>query len=158
MASKPTQKPLLPTRRSLFSEVDPFRDFFDRPLWVSRFFERPFGAGAAGPGTGWAPAMDVTETKDAYVVTLELPGTSKDDISIECHEKVLTIRGEKRSERDEKDEHRHYIERTFGSFTRTLRLPADASEEVRATFRDGVLTVSIPKVEASKPRVVAIEP
>lgn len=154
-SSKTTKPGEVPALTRLFSEIDPFRDFFDRPLWASRLFDRPFGGASAG--TIWAPAMDVTETRDAYVVTLELAGTSKDDISIECHEGVLTIRGEKKNEREERDEHRHYTERTFGSFSRTLRLPADASDEVKATFREGVLTVSIQKVAERKPKVVSID-
>ena len=155
MAARPTGRSVAPALRRLLSEVDPFRDFFDRPLWASRGLDLP--AGPTGAGRPWAPAMDVTEASDAYVVTLELPGTTKEDISIECHDDVLTVRGEKKSEREEQDEHRHYTERTFGVFSRSLRLPADASEDVHATFRDGVLTVVIPKVAVRGPRVVPIE-
>ncbi len=155
MASTQENPSRVPAIRSLFSDADPFRDFFDQPLWLSRFFDRPGVAPARGEV--FAPALDVHETKDAYVVAVELAGAQKDDISIECHDSVLTIKGEKRTEREEKDEHRHYTERTFGSFIRSLRLPGDASDDVRAKFRDGVLTVEIPKVEARKPKIVAID-
>ena len=144
----------VPARRSLFG-VDPFRDFFDQPLRLSRVFDRPFGA--LSEGVNWSPAMDVQESKDAYVATVELPGAKKEDITIECHENVLTIKGEKKSEREEHDEHRHYTERTYGSFSRSLRLPADAADDVKASFKDGVLTVEIPKAAERKPRAVAIE-
>jgi HSP20 family protein len=145
----------VPVRRSLFGEVDPFRDFFDSPWQLSRLFRdrRPFGA----EGDAFVPAMDLHETADGYAVTVELPGTKKDDVSVECHEHLLTIKGEKQSEREEKDEHRHYTERTFGRFSRSVRLPSDASDQVRALFKDGVLTVEIPKAEERKPRVVNIE-
>jgi len=110
-----------------------------------------------GPLAGWAPAMDIVENDESYAITIELAGARKDDVTIECHDNMLTIKGEKHSEREEKDEHRHYKERSFGSFSRSIRLPADASDDVKATFRDGVLTVEIPKVEAKKPRSVSID-
>jgi len=142
-------------RRSLFRDLDPFRDFFDRPLWMARLMDQPLPTAAAR--VGWAPAMDVAETREGYRVTMELPGVSRDDISVECNEHVLIIRGEKKSERTEQDEHRHYAERSYGSFTRSLRLPADADEDVKATFRDGVLTVEIPRATERRRRVVEIE-
>ena len=157
MTSKPTRVTGSPVQRTSFSETDPFRDFFEQPLWLSRFFDRPLGAAARAGVTGFAPALDVKETKDNYQVTVELPGAKKDDISVECHDNVLTIKGEKRSEHEEKDEHRHYTERSYGSFSRTLTLPGDASNDVRASFRDGVLTLTIPKAEERKPRVVRID-
>ena len=146
----------LSRRRSPLSELDPFRELLDRPFGFSRLLEGPLGA--RPQQFDWAPAMDVHESSDAYVVTVELPGTKKDDISIEAHDNVLTIKGEKKSEREESNEHRHYRERSYGSFSRSLRLPADATDDVKASFRDGVLTVSIPKAAERKPRVVSIDP
>jgi HSP20 family protein len=104
----------------------------------------------------WSPAVNLSEDPDAYLVTVELPGASKNDVSVECHDKVLSIKGEKRDEREEKDEHRHYVERSYGRFTRSFRMPADASEDVVASLRDGVLTVRVKKHEAKKPTVVSI--
>ena len=156
MATKSNPTAGVPVRRSVFSEADPFRDLFEQPVWLSRFFDRPAGGLTRGTA-GFAPALDVKETKDAYVVTIELPGTKKEDISVECHENVLSIKGEKRTEIEEKDEHRHYSERTYGSFSRSLTLPGDASNDVKAKFHDGVLTLTIPKAEERKPRVVRIE-
>jgi HSP20 family protein len=155
MAAKQARQSGAPAPRGIFSELDPFRDFFDRPLWMARLLDLPMRS--PGASADWSPAMDVTESKNAYVVTLELPGMSKDDIAIECHDDVLTVRGEKKSEREETEEHRHFTERTFGAFSRSLRLPADASEDVKATFREGVLTVTIAKVGERRPRVVSIE-
>jgi HSP20 family protein len=137
------------------SELDPFRDFFRSPVRFSRLLQGPMGAELSRET--WAPAMDVAESADQYVATLEMPGASKDDVSVELHDNVLTIKGEKRDEREEQGEHRHVVERSFGSFSRSFRLPADASENVQASFRDGVLTVSVLKHEERKPRVVAIE-
>ena len=92
------------------------------------------------------------------MITTELPGVKKNDVSIELEAGVLTIHGEKKSEREEKKEKRHWVERSYGSFTRSLGLPSDAvTDRVEASFADGVLTVTIPKSEATKPRAIAIK-
>jgi HSP20 family protein len=145
----------VPTVRSIFSEFEPFQDFFRPPVWTSRYL--PFAWGEQHGIASWAPAMDITESKSGYTVTLELAGAKKDDISIECHDKLLTVKGEKQSEREVDEEHRHYKERSFGSFSRSIRLPSNASDEIHAKFSDGVLTIDIPKVEEAKPRAVAID-
>ncbi len=140
----------LPAQRSIWGDVDPFRDFFRSPLRARNLL-------SDAAQQSWAPAMDIRESKDGYAVTVELPGASKDDVSVELHDNVLTVKGEKRDEREEKDEHRHYVERTYGSFTRSFRMPADTSDDVRASFKDGVLTVDVSKHEEKKPKVVSIE-
>lgn len=142
-----------PVRRSVWDELDPFRDFFQSALRA-----RPAIGGTSDiRQRAWAPPMDIAESGDGYVVTVELPGASKDDVSVECHDGILTLKGEKRDEREEKDEHRHYVERSYGSFTRSFRLPADATDEIKANFREGVLTVQLKKEEEKKPRIVSIE-
>lgn len=106
----------------------------------------------------WLPAMDVADGEDDYTITVELPGSKKDDVHVELHEGLLTIRGEKRSEREEKKEQRRYTERSYGSFTRSFQLPADADQEhLDASFSNGVLTIRVPKSEAAKPRSIAIK-
>jgi HSP20 family protein len=104
------------------------------------------------------PAVDIADNETSYVVTAELPGCGSDDVSVEVHEGTLIIRGEKKSEREGEQEQTRWMERSFGSFHRSFRLPADASQDkVAATFKDGVLTIEIPKTEESKPRVVRIQ-
>ena len=142
-----------PVRRDFWDELDPLRGFFDRPI-RNRLTQIPWGD---MPQQAWSPAVDVTEDDTSYIVTAELPGASKNDINVECHDNVLTIKGEKRDEREEEDEHRHYVERSFGSFTRSFRMPPDASDDINAKFRDGVLTVAVRKHEEKKPRVVSID-
>lgn len=123
----------------------------------------PFGgeleeafAPLAGAGR-FAPAVDISEDDAKYVVTVEVPGASKDDVSLEVHENVLTIRGEKRSEREEKKEKGHWLERTYGSFCRSFTLPADAvADRISASHQDGVLRIEIPKLEKTKPKQIAI--
>lgn len=147
-------------RRTGLANIDPFfRDFLHDSLKNSGHWLDLFGA-AGMPRTAlarWAPAMELSETDEGYAVTVELPGTKAEDIQVECHEHRLTVKGEKRSERDEANEHRHYTERTFGSFSRMVSLPPDAADDVNAKFSDGVLTIEIPKVEEKKPRAVAIK-
>ncbi|MBW2228936.1 MAG: Hsp20/alpha crystallin family protein [Deltaproteobacteria bacterium] len=145
----------LPVRRSLFGEIDPFRDFFDSRRGLARLFREDWPE--IGRSAGFAPAMDVHETEAGYAVTVELPGMKKEDVTVECREHLLTVKGEKRSEREEKDEHRHYTERSFGRFSRSVRLPSDAGDDVKARFDAGVLTIDIPKEEEHKPQVVHIE-
>jgi len=147
--------PNTPARRGPLADVDPFfRDLFEGNRWPSIF--RQLGSEGSGLSR-WAPAMELTEAGDGYAITLELAGTKPEDIEVECHEQMLTVKGEKRSEREEKDEHRHYTERSFGSFSRSVRLPADAADDVVAKFKDGVLTIEVPKIEEKKPRTVSIE-
>jgi HSP20 family protein len=140
--------------RRLFSDFDPFGDFFSAPLLWRRGEASPFPR--SSDASLWVPAMDIVEGSDHYTITVELPGASKDDVTVECHENLLTIKGEKRSEREEDEGHHHYTERTYGRFSRSVRLPSDAAEDVEATFKDGVLNVEIPKIEARKPRTVVI--
>ena len=141
-----------PARRSVWDEIDPFRDFFR--MNPSGLLSRNL---AEHRERSWSPAVDVTENEDAYVVAVELAGANKDDIGVECHDGVLTVKGEKKNEREEHDEHRHYVERSYGSFTRSFRMPADASDEIKANYKDGVLTVEIPKREEKKPKVISIQ-
>ena len=104
------------------------------------------------------PAIDVSEDDGNYVVTAELPGVKREDVNVELEEDVLTIRGEKRSEREEKKEKRRFVERSYGTFSRSFTLPANADpERVSAAFKDGVLTVTIGKRPEAKPRVVDIK-
>jgi HSP20 family protein len=105
-----------------------------------------------------APAVDVSEDEKGYTISVELAGVKREDVSVEVHENVLSIRGEKKSERAEKQDKTHWVERSYGSFSRSFTLPPTAvSEELKATFREGVLTIEIPKKEEVKPRQIAIK-
>ncbi len=104
------------------------------------------------------PATDITEDDKHYVVTAELPGTKRSDVTVEVCDGVLTIHGEKKSEREDKSEKRRYVERSFGSFSRAFTLPSDADEQhIEAAFKDGVLTVTLAKTEARKARTVDVK-
>jgi HSP20 family protein len=126
---------------------------------INRMFEqfgKPFGW-VADQGR-YAPAMDVRETDEAYIVEADVPGMKKDDVHIEVADNVLTIKGERKDEKEEKDKNYHRVERLFGSFARSVALPAgiDAGK-VSAKFDNGVLTVTLPKPEERKPRRVEVK-
>ena len=106
----------------------------------------------------WAPSMDVSETKESLVCKVEVPGMEQKDIQISLQENLLTIKGEKRQDKEEKDEHYHRIERSYGAFTRSLRLPVavDASK-VTAVIKSGVLTVTLPKTVAAKGTTIPVK-
>jgi HSP20 family protein len=144
-----------------FGELEPFfgwsglRDVGSSRL--ARMMEEMFGVAPTRAG-GIVPALEVSEDEKQYTVSVELPGARREDVTIECQEGVLTIRGEKKSEREEKKEQRRWVERRYGSFSRSFSLPANALEDqVKATLKDGVLTLVIPKREEAKPRVVNIQ-
>lgn len=145
----------VPARIDPFAEFDVFRDWA-RPFGISNLMRDVF---RTAPEAGrWLPPVDIVENDGGYAITIEVPGAKKDDVSVVCQNNVLTVKGEKKSEREEKDEHRHYVERSYGSFSRAFTLPSDANgDAVKAHFHDGVLTVEIPKSEERKPKVVDIK-
>lgn len=139
---------------------DPLAEWESLASWPFRGAALPSRAfeGVLGQGGRFAPAIDVGEADGHYTITAELPGVKKDDVSVEVHDGVLTIRGEKRSEREEKGERGRHFERTFGAFSRSFTLPANAdADHVEARFHDGILTVEVKKSEAAKPKTVTIK-
>ena len=146
------------------TRIDPFAELAEwRPLWSPLFGREGRSLleeiwGRPGAGRALAPSVDITEDDRNYVVSAELPGTKREDVTVELEDDVLTIRGEKRNEREEKKEKRRFVERTYGTFSRSFTLPANAdAERVNAAFKDGVLTVTIGKRPETKPRVVDIK-
>ncbi len=150
----------VPARRRSLWDIDlfaPWRPLRERGSSLEKLLEEMWGEPSRLPGA-LLPAVDVSEDPKHYTVTVELPGVKKDDVSVEIQEGVLTIRGEKKSEREEKKEHRRWVERSFGSFARSFTLPPDADpDRVEASFGDGVLTLQIGKSEEAKPRQIAIK-
>lgn len=106
----------------------------------------------------WAPRLDVTETEKNVEVKAELPGMERKDIDITLDRGLLVIKGEKREEKEEKDRYYHRVERRYGTFCRSVQLPAEVKEEkIEATFKDGVLTVTLPKIESEIKKVTHID-
>ena len=126
---------------------------------MNRLFDSFFGTqnGQAGLSRRWVPAMDLVEVGDSLVLKADLPGLTREDVNIEVKDGVLTISGERKDEHEEKADGYYRVERTFGSFSRTLTLPkgVDATG-IAADFADGVLEVKIPKPEERKPHRIEI--
>lgn len=126
---------------------------------VSRMLDSFFNdlQGEEVSNRGWVPPVDIQETEDAYRLLAELPGLTKDDISITLENNVLRLSGERKFEKDVKKESFHRIERTYGAFSRAFSLPQQVNPEgVQAAFENGVLTITVPKAEQAKPRKISI--
>lgn len=109
------------------------------------------------PLRAWAPALDVHEDKDAYTIRAELPGMKREDIEVSIQEGTLVISGERKSESVGEETEVHRQERYFGKFSRALTLPtAVAGDKVKATYKDGILSVVLPKAEEAKPKQIAV--
>ena len=125
---------------------------------MDRLFDRFVEPSSEEMESQWWPKVDLSETKDALVVKAEIPGVEQKDISVSLQNGVLTITGEKRHENEEKDEHYHRVERAYGSFARSLTLPIGVeAEKVNATFKDGLLTVTLPKTAAAKGTTIPVK-
>lgn len=128
---------------------------------VNRLFESVFPSQmseADEPASAvWSPRIDLVETDDQYRMRVDLPGLSKNDVSITVEDNRLTIRGERTDESRTESENVVHMERTFGTFYRSLRLPKAVNEDkIKARFTNGVLSVDIPKTETSKPKTIKI--
>jgi HSP20 family protein len=149
--------------RPFSSALDPFRDLSDIQSEMNRlfdgFFGRPSQVGqVGGMERVWAPAVDMYETKDELVITAELPGLTEKDIQLSITRDMLTIRGERRWDQEVKQDNYYRGERWFGKFERALPLPIPVqAEKVKASYRDGVLTVTLPKAEEIKPKEIKID-
>ena len=149
--------------RPFSSALDPFRDLSGTQSEMNRlfdgFFGRPSQVGqVGGMERVWAPAVDMYETKDELVITAELPGLTEKDIHLSITGDMLTIRGERRWDQKVEQENYYRGERWFGKFERALPLPIPVqAEKVKASYRDGVLTVTLPKAEEIKPKEIKID-
>jgi HSP20 family protein len=128
---------------------------------INRIFDSFFRTGWAddtglAPST-WSPATDVAENGDSYLVKVELPGVSRDDVKITMQDNLLTIRGEKKQEQETTERGFHRVERSYGTFQRSFTLPSTVkADAVDASFKDGILTVRLPKTEEAKPKVIDV--
>lgn len=138
-------------------ELATIRDEMNR-LFDEFFSGFPFPERRRGLMEGeWAPTVDVAETDENIVVTAELPGVKQNDVEISVVNDVLTLKGEKKEEKEIKKENYHRIERSYGSFQRSITLPTGVqADKAKATYKDGVLTITIPKVEEAKPKSIKI--
>jgi len=131
--------------------------------WPDRFdelFNRFFGEAESElfAGGGWCPALDIAEKDDSIVVRVELPGLKAEDIELSVDRNMLTISGEKKDESEQAGENSYHVERRYGKFARTISLPSEVdTDRIEATQHDGLLTVTLPKSEAAKPKKITVK-
>jgi HSP20 family protein len=137
---------------------NPFRDLARMERDLEDFIVRPMRWPFGDAARGWAPAVDMIDGKDEIVLKADLPGLDEKDIEVTLQDGSLTIRGERKEEKEEKKDDYTYSERSCGAFTRTLALPAGVeADKVKATFTKGVLEVHLPKAREAKGTKVEIK-
>ncbi len=142
---------LIPSRRnflSLIPELDLFDRFFnDLPLPSLLSEEKVL-----------SPAFDISETEKEYVITGEIPGIDVKELDVTLLDSILTVKGEKKHEKEEKDEDYHRVERHYGSFERSFRIPEKVkADKLEATYKDGILKIFLPKSEASEVKKIEVK-
>jgi HSP20 family protein len=140
---------------------EPAREISSLQQEMNRLFNTFFEAPATGAGNGaprrWVPAMDLVETEDHFVLRADLPGLSESDVDLSLEENVLTLKGERKVEHESRSEGFYRLERSTGTYSRSLTLPEGVDgDAITATFDKGVLEVRIPKPEEHKPRKLQI--
>ena len=148
---------------SAITHWDPFRELDELQGRISSLFGR---APVRKEGekqealrvAEWAPLVDITEDEKEYTIKAELPDLKKDDVKVSVQNDVLSISGERKYEKEEKNKKFHRVERAYGSFSRSFTVPEDAdSDQVSAEFKDGLLKVHLPKTEKVKPKSVEVK-
>ena len=138
--------------------AEPSQDVYSGLSRLNRLMNEALG-GVDGEsvGSAWTPTVDIREDREHVTIAMELPGVRPNDVKISLENNVLTIRGEKQQEEEQKDERWHRYERSYGVFERSFTLPSTVDpEQIEATADNGVLTVRIPKVEQAKPREIQV--
>ena len=137
---------------------DPFQELVSWSNRLNRTLNDPMGTRTEDAFGAWAPPVDIFEKDQNLVIRAEVPGVNKSDIDVRIENGVLTLRGERRQEKEISDENAYRLERTYGAFTRSFSLPTtvDASR-IEAVYKDGVLELKVPKLEAAKPKKVEIQ-
>lgn len=139
---------------------DPYKELEE----VSNRLNRLFSRTPARTGTNqemmvladWMPSVDISETDTAYLIKGEIPGVNKDDVKVDIEDGMITLRGERKQEKEEKGRKFHRVERSYGCFARSFRMPDDVDESaVKAEFKDGMISITLPK--SAQPRAKAIE-
>lgn len=141
---------------AMMTRWEPFRDIARLQDEMSRLFEdRRFGAGES---VGWTPACDIYEDEEGVALRFELAGVDPKDVDVRFENGVLTVKGERKLEREDKRDNYHRIERSYGTFTRSFSLPGTVdADKVKAETKNGVLTITLPKKAEAKPRAIQVK-
>jgi HSP20 family protein len=136
---------------------DPFRDLVAMSQRLNRLPDDPYNLGAGDP-LGWAPPVDIFEKQDQLIIRAEVPGVQRSDLDVRIENGVLTLHGERKQETDVAEGNAHVTERSYGSFTRSFSLPTTVDAgRIAASYKDGVLEVTVPKAETAKSKKVEIK-
>lgn len=139
------------------SRWEPFRGISTLQEQVNRLFDNSFPSRSDSSLASWAPAVDVHETENELVVTADIPGMTEKDLDVRVENNMLTISGERKTESNVKDDNYLRVERSYGSFSRSFSLPNTVNTEaIAAEYKNGVLSVRLPKREETKPRQVKV--
>jgi HSP20 family protein len=139
---------------------DPFRELIELQQNINRLFDESFGAkaGESAALSAWTPPVDIFEDEGSFVLLLDLPGVSRDDIKVNLSENVLSVSGERRFEDEAGRDKYHRIERSYGQFFRSFTLPPNVdTEAMRAESKDGVLRLTLPKKREARPRQIEVK-
>ncbi len=140
------------------SRWDPFRELVNLREDMDRLFTSFFGRHTEEPEGFWTPVIDLEEDNENFIVKAELPGMKKDDIKISVRGNQLSISGERKQESEVKNKTYHRIERSYGKFSRVITLPTDVeADRVKASYKNGVLIINLPKPESMKPKEIEVE-
>jgi HSP20 family protein len=136
---------------------DPFQELVSINNRLSRTLGEAFPGAAEDSFGAWAPPVDIFEKNDHLVIRAEIPGVAKDDMDVRIENGVLTLRGERKHETEVKEANAYRMERVYGTFTRSFSLPTTVdATKIAATYKDGILEVTVPKAETAKPKKVDI--
>jgi HSP20 family protein len=140
---------------------DPFRELESMSDRLNRVFARPTLSTSGREAltvADWMPTVDISETDSAYLIKAELPEVKKEDVKVTVENGVLTLQGERRQEKEEKGKKYHRVERSYGSFARSFTLPESVDEgAVKAEYKDGMLSLHLPKTEKVKPKSIDVK-
>ncbi len=139
--------------------ADPFRELLDLQRGINELFEGSFGTPRGEVALrAWTPSVDVYEDENAFLIKLDLPEVNRDDVKVSLNENTLSISGERRFENEQKRENYHRVERSYGQFYRSFTLPPNVdTTAIDAKFKDGVLRLTLPKKEETKPKQIDVE-
>ncbi|HEY5673290.1 MAG TPA: Hsp20/alpha crystallin family protein [Malonomonas sp.] len=141
---------------------DPFRDVEDMFDRYTRSMRLPMrmrhGQDLLSSGDDWSPRVDISETDSHFCIKAEVPGIKREDVKVSIEDGVLTLRGESKEEKEEKGRKYHRVERYYGAFSRSFALPQNIDENhIEANFKDGLLTLQVPKTQAEKPKSIEVK-
>jgi HSP20 family protein len=141
-----------------FPTFDPLREMAELQRSINQLFNTGRSADNDVALSAWTPAVDIFESENEYLIKLELPEVSRDDVKINLHDQTLTINGERKIEHDDRRDGYHRVERSYGQFYRSFTLPPNVNAEaINAQFKDGVLRLTLPKREEAKPKQIEVK-